>query len=105
MTSRFGEHRRELDEKGLTLIENVRSSQEAEQALGGLGTLIPQYDGRLRYDVKALPEDPRKRTFSKSVKSIPWHIDAPSSDPPARLKRRCARGDESSLRADPANTA
>jgi hypothetical protein len=28
-----------------------------------------------------------------------------SSEPPARLKRFCARGDDSSLRAEPANTA
>ncbi|MBK3571230.1 TauD/TfdA family dioxygenase [Streptomyces sp. MBT62] len=91
MTFEPDKHERQLIEQGYTLIEGITSADEAEVVLKEFGTLIPQYNGEIRYDVKASDEY-RKRTFSKSVNGIPWHIDAPSWEPPPlRMALHCRR--------------
>ncbi|MEV4556233.1 TauD/TfdA family dioxygenase [Kitasatospora sp. NPDC049285] len=82
-------HEQELVDQGYTLIDGITSDAEAEVALKEFGLLIPQYNGQIRYDVKASDEF-EKRAFSKSVNGIPWHIDAPSwSPPPIRMALHC----------------
>jgi hypothetical protein len=46
---------RELVEQGFTLITDIHSDEEAIRALSVFGELVPQYDGSLRYEVKAAP--------------------------------------------------
>jgi alpha-ketoglutarate-dependent taurine dioxygenase len=81
-------HEKELAEQGYTLIEGI-SDDDAEAVLKEFGRLTPQYNGQIRYDVRASDEF-EKRAFSKSVNGIPWHIDAPSwSPPPVRMALHC----------------
>ncbi|WNV84937.1 TauD/TfdA family dioxygenase [Umezawaea sp. Da 62-37] len=81
--STLGLHTQELFEQGYTLLSGITTDKEAAEALREFGTLMPQYDGELRYQVKAAPgfED---RRYSKSTNTIPVHTEAPGWNPPPR---------------------
>lgn len=89
---------RELAEQGWTLLDGVRTDEEAAAALAEIGHTMPQYDGALRYQVKAAPgfED---RRYSKSTNTISVHTEAPGWSPPprylslhCRVQARCGSG-------------
>jgi hypothetical protein len=89
MTIAVHQHAQELLDQGYTLIEGITSDEEAAEALRPFGELIPQYDGELRYQVKAAPgfED---RRYSKSTNTILVHTEAPGwSPPPQYLALHC----------------
>jgi alpha-ketoglutarate-dependent taurine dioxygenase len=89
MISEASLHEKEIVEQGYTIIEGIFTDAEAEAALSNFGTLINQYNGELRYEVSA-EEDHEKRALSKSIKGVPWHVDAPSWDPsPRRMALHC----------------
>ncbi|MFI7316910.1 TauD/TfdA family dioxygenase [Streptomyces venezuelae] len=88
----------ELLDQGYTLLDGITTDEQAAAALRDLGTLIPQYDGQLRYQVKAAPgfED---RRYSKSTNTILVHTEAPGWNPPprylalhCRVQARCGSG-------------
>lgn len=82
-------HEEEILAQGFSVIEGITTDEEAESVLRQLGTLIPQYNGRLRYEVAA-DESHERRQLSKSTNSVPWHVDAPSwTPPPARMALHC----------------
>ncbi|MGW7578644.1 TauD/TfdA family dioxygenase [Streptomyces sp. NPDC054765] len=98
MTTAITPRTQELLDQGHTLLEGVTTDEEAAEALRDLGTLIPQYDGQLRYQVKAAPgfED---RRYSKSTNTILVHTEAPGWNPPprylalhCRVQARCGSG-------------
>lgn len=81
----------EIVQRGYTLLEDIVTDDDAEIALKPFGVLIPQYNGLLRHEVKADTEHD-KRAYSKSINGIPWHVDAPSWDPPpSRMALHCRR--------------
>jgi hypothetical protein len=89
---------RELAEQGWTLLAGIRTDEEAAAALTEIGHTMPQYDGNLRYQVKAAPgfED---RRYSKSTNTILVHTEAPGWNPPprylalhCRVQARCGSG-------------
>ncbi|MFI6055266.1 TauD/TfdA family dioxygenase [Streptomyces violascens] len=83
MTTVITPRTKELLDQGYTLLEGITTDEEAAEALRDLGTLVPQYDGQLRYQVKAAPgfED---RRYSKSTNTILVHTEAPGWNPPPR---------------------
>ncbi|MEV0091149.1 TauD/TfdA family dioxygenase [Streptomyces sp. NPDC050738] len=83
MTAAVRHHAQELVEQGYTLIDGIRTDEEAAEALGRFGPVMPQYDGRLRYQVKAVPGYENRR-YSKSTNTILVHTEAPGWDPPPR---------------------
>jgi hypothetical protein len=98
MTTVVHQHAQELLDQGYTLLHGLRSDEEAAEALRPLGDLMPQYDGRLRYQVKAAPgfED---RRYSKSTNTILVHTEAPGWAPPprylalhCRVQAKCGSG-------------
>jgi alpha-ketoglutarate-dependent taurine dioxygenase len=98
MTTIVDVHSQELAERGYTQIDGISSEQEAADALRHFGTLMPQYDGSLRYQVRAAPGFERRR-YSKSTNTIPVHTEAPGWDPPprylalhCRVMARCGNG-------------
>ncbi|MFD7668182.1 TauD/TfdA family dioxygenase [Streptomyces sp. NPDC059788] len=76
-------HHDELRENGYTLIDGVTGDDEAAEVLRHFGTLVPQYDGSLRYQVKAAPGFEGRR-YSKSTNTILVHTEAPGWNPPPR---------------------
>ncbi|MBX9399489.1 TauD/TfdA family dioxygenase [Streptomyces sp. TRM72054] len=70
-------------EQGYTLLNDVTTDEQAAAALSDFGSLIPQYDGELRYQVTSAPgfED---RRYSKSTNTILVHTEAPGWNPPPR---------------------
>jgi hypothetical protein len=74
-------HVTELAQRGYTLLEGIETDEDATEALSGFGQIVPQYDGSLRYQVKAAPgfED---RSYSKSTNTISVHTEAPGWNPP-----------------------
>ncbi|MFE4856725.1 TauD/TfdA family dioxygenase [Streptomyces sp. NPDC056670] len=98
MTTAITPRTQELLDQGYTLLEGFTTDEEAAEALRDLGTLIPQYDGQLRYQVKAAPgfED---RRYSKSTNTILVHTEAPGWNPPprylalhCRVQAKCGSG-------------
>ena len=90
MTATMSLHEQEIVEQGYTIIEGIVTDNEAEAVLAEYGRLIPQYNGELRYEVAADEEDYQKRALSKSINGVPWHVDAPSwNPPPARMALHC----------------
>ena len=83
MTTEWPALHEELTENGYALIDGISDDLAAAEALQHFGTLVPQYDGELRYQVKAVPgyED---RRYSKSVNTILVHTEAPGWNPPPR---------------------
>jgi len=75
--------RSELDEQGYTLIGGIDSDEDAERTLQDFGLLVPQYDGAVRNQVKAVPGYENYR-YSKSVNTILVHSEAPGWNPPPR---------------------
>ncbi|MFF0886910.1 TauD/TfdA family dioxygenase [Streptomyces sp. NPDC001046] len=91
-------HTRELAEQGYTLLGGIRTDEEAAAAVGTFGDLVPQYDGSLRYQVKAAPGFEERR-YSKSVNTILVHTEAPGWNPPptylalhCRVQATCGSG-------------
>lgn len=76
-------HVHELEEQGYTLLYGIRTDHGAAYTLGRFGGLVPQYDGALRYQVKATPGFEGHR-YSKSANTIAVHTEAPGWDPPPR---------------------
>ena len=74
-------HEIELREQGYTLIDGVDTSEQAEELLLRFGDIVPQYDGNLRYEVKAAPQF-QSRSYSKSSNTILAHTEAPGWAPP-----------------------
>ena len=55
MTTEWPALHEELTENGYALIDGIFDDLAAAEALQHFGTLVPQYDGELRYQVKAVP--------------------------------------------------
>ncbi|MFI6685546.1 TauD/TfdA family dioxygenase [Streptomyces sp. NPDC050485] len=83
MTTSHNQHHKDLVEQGYTLIDDIHTDEEAAEALRPYGELIPQYDGQLRYQVKAAPGFEHRR-YSKSTNTILVHTEAPGWTPPPR---------------------
>ena len=83
MISIVRHHTQELVDRGYTLLEGIHSDEEATAALSHFGQLMPQYDGQLRYQVKAVPGYEHRR-YSKSTNTIKVHTEAPGWQPPPR---------------------
>ncbi|HEX5568660.1 MAG TPA: TauD/TfdA family dioxygenase, partial [Streptomyces sp.] len=83
MATGLGASSTELLDQGYTLVEGVRTDEDATRVLSGLGTLMPQYDGHLRYQVKFAPGFEGRR-YSKSTNTILVHTEAPGWNPPPR---------------------
>lgn len=77
-------HRRMLVERGYTLLDDVTGDSQADEELRCFGDILPQYDGSLRYQVKA-GEGFEIRHYSKSANTVLAHTEAPGWDPPPRL--------------------
>ncbi|WP_431981517.1 TauD/TfdA family dioxygenase [Streptomyces qinglanensis] len=89
MTTVLGVDLAELRDQGYTVVDGVRTDDAAARMLGELGDLMPQYDGMLRYQVKAAPGFEGKR-YSKSTNTILVHTEAPGwSPPPGYLALHC----------------
>lgn len=73
----------ELTENGCVLFDGITTDEQAEEALTRYGRFMPQYDGELRYQVKAAPGFETRR-YSKSTNTILVHTEAPGWDPPPR---------------------
>lgn len=91
-------HTWELAEHGYTVLDGIRTDEEAAAALYAFGELVPQYDGALRYQVKAAPGFEERR-YSKSVNTILVHTEAPGWNPPpnylalhCRVQATCGSG-------------
>jgi Taurine catabolism dioxygenase TauD, TfdA family. len=98
MTTIVDVHTHELADQGYTVLDGIRTDQEAAYALRRFGGLVPQYDGALRYQVKAAPGFEGRR-YSKSTNTIGVHTEAPGWDPPprylalhCRVQARCGSG-------------
>ena len=82
-------HTEELREQGYTLLNVGKTDEDAAEALRDFGEIVPQYDGSLRYQVKAAPGFEERR-YSKSVNTILVHTEAPGWDPtPSYLALHC----------------
>ncbi|WP_329223323.1 TauD/TfdA family dioxygenase [Streptomyces sp. NBC_01485] len=82
-------HALELAQQGHTLLKGIETDEEAAEALSAFGELVPQYDGSLRYQVKAAPGFEERR-YSKSVNTILVHTEAPGWNPtPSYLALHC----------------
>jgi hypothetical protein len=75
---------RELLEQGFTLITDIYSDEEAIRALSVFGELVPQYDGSLRYEVKAAPGF-ENRTVG--LRGLPRHRHKQAPAPALRAVR------------------
>ena len=84
MTTGAESHHTNLLEQGYTLIQGVTIDEEAAEALRPFGKIIPQYDGQLRYQVRAQPGFENRR-YSKSTNSVLVHTEAPGWAPPPRF--------------------
>jgi hypothetical protein len=73
----------QLDSEGWSVVKNVIESRVSERFFQQLGPFLPQYDGNLRYVVKALPGY-EKYQYSQSANSIQPHTEAPGYTPPPR---------------------
>ncbi|MDJ0383070.1 TauD/TfdA family dioxygenase [Streptomyces sp. G-G2] len=89
MTTALDLHAWELAEQGCTLLTDITTDEQAAEALSAFGELVPQYDGSLRYQVKAAPGFEERR-YSKSVNTILVHTEAPGWNPtPSYLALHC----------------
>ncbi|OCC10045.1 TauD/TfdA family dioxygenase [Streptomyces sp. PTY087I2] len=98
MSTALDVHTWELAEYGYTVLDGIRTDEEAAEALRAFGELVPQYDGSLRYQVKAAPGFEERR-YSKSVNTILVHTEAPGWNPPpsylalhCRVQATCGSG-------------
>lgn len=68
---------------GFVVIDGVESPDRLRSVLTGFGRVMPQYDGRLTYEVRAEPgfDD---RAYSKSQNEIRAHTEAPGWQPPPK---------------------
>src|SRR5256885_11635804 len=68
---------------GFVVIEGVESQDRLSSVLTRFGRVMPQYDGRLAYEVRAEPgfDD---RAYSKSQNEIRAHTEAPGWQPPPK---------------------
>ncbi|MET3985346.1 TauD/TfdA family dioxygenase [Streptomyces sp. PvR034] len=89
MTTALDLHAWELAEQGCTLLTDIETDEQAAEVLSAFGELVPQYDGSLRYQVKAAPGFEERR-YSKSVNTILVHTEAPGWNPtPSYLALHC----------------
>ncbi|ACY18621.1 TauD/TfdA family dioxygenase [Haliangium ochraceum] len=87
----FSEHRYSLAAKGWTLLENFRGQDHVLDALVRFGELLPQFDGNIEHQVKAVPGYDAMR-FSKSRNEIGPHTEGPIYPaPPKYLALYCHR--------------
>jgi len=65
------------------VVPDVPDRAECERLLRGLGSLLPQYGGKLRHSVRFHPgfDDIQ---YSQSANAITPHTEAPGQDPPPR---------------------
>ncbi|MCT6777198.1 TauD/TfdA family dioxygenase [Streptomyces rubiginosohelvolus] len=98
MSTALDVHTWELAENGYTVLDGIHTDEEAAEALRTFGELVPQYDGSLRYQVKAAPGFEERR-YSKSVNTILVHTEAPGWNPPpsylalhCRVQATCGSG-------------
>ncbi|MCQ1577956.1 MULTISPECIES: TauD/TfdA family dioxygenase [Streptomyces] len=98
MSTALDVHAWELAEYGYTVLDGIHTDEEAAEALRAFGELVPQYDGSLRYQVKAAPGFEERR-YSKSVNTILVHTEAPGWNPPpsylalhCRVQATCGSG-------------
>lgn len=70
-------------DSGWTVVTGLKDLDAAEKFLANFGELMHQYDGELRYDVKAKPEF-EKFQYSQSSNTITPHTEAPVYGPPPR---------------------
>ncbi len=75
--------REPLARSGWTVVRDVRDPAECERLLQGLGSLLPQYGGKLRHSVRFHPgfDDVQ---YSQSANAITPHTEAPGRNPPPR---------------------
>lgn len=81
----------QLADRGYVVIEGIGGLPAAEELLVDLGTVMPQYDGEARHEVRYRPgfDD---RSYSQSTNTIKAHTEAPGWDPsPAWLALYCHR--------------
>ncbi len=100
----FGNHLHDLQEKGFALLDLAASGDDDREVVARFGTIIPQYDGQLSYDVAYRPgfDD---FLYSKSLNPIGPHTEAPLFTPPPRLlalfcRRQARCGGGATLLAD-----
>lgn len=74
--------RQALDRDGHAVVKGLTGG-EVESFLGRLGRLLPQYDGRIAFEVRPKAAFDRYR-FSQSMNPIGPHTEAPVHDPPPR---------------------
>jgi alpha-ketoglutarate-dependent taurine dioxygenase len=98
VTTTIQDHDRNLLDHGYTLVHDVFTDDDAATVLRAFGEPIAQYDGSLRYEVKAVAGFENRR-YSKSVNTIHAHTEAPGWDPPPRylalhchVQARCGSG-------------
>jgi Taurine catabolism dioxygenase TauD, TfdA family len=72
-----------LARSGWTVVPGVRDRAECERVLHRLGSLLPQYGGKLRHSVRFHPgfDDIQ---YSQSANAITPHTEAPGRNPPPR---------------------
>ncbi len=73
----------QIEARGWSVVTGFDGQAEAEQFLAHFGDLTPQYDGTLRYEVKAKPEFETFQ-YSQSSNTIQPHTEAPVFAPPPR---------------------
>ena len=82
---------RQLDQWGYVVVHDVANRAAAEELVGSVGDLIPQYNGRLTHEVTYRPGNDH-RAYSQSANTILAHTEAPGWNPsPAYLALFCHR--------------
>ncbi|QIS17167.1 TauD/TfdA family dioxygenase [Nocardia terpenica] len=86
--------RTELADTGHALVTELQDEGEAVQLLESLGSIIPQYDGKVRHDVTYQPGYDHQ-SYSRSTNTIRAHTEAPgwAPEPPRYLALFCHRQD------------
>lgn len=71
----------QVQQDGFAVVEQITQQSELDAVLARFGRTVPQYDGKLAYEVKAEPgfDD---RAYSKSQNEIRAHTEAPGWQPP-----------------------
>ena len=73
-----------LRQRGWLVVEDIRGRAHCERLLGQLGSLLPQYGGRLRHEVRFRPGFDDLQ-YSQSANAIMPHTEAPGHSPPPRF--------------------
>ncbi|WP_238847307.1 TauD/TfdA family dioxygenase [Nocardia arthritidis] len=83
-----------LADTGHALVTELRNEGEAVHLLESLGSIIPQYDGKVRHDVTYQPGY-QDQSYSRSTNTIRAHTEAPgwTPEPPRYLALYCHRQD------------